>query len=268
MKKNTSLVNSNFLNIVPMVCALMVVAIHMHMVDGTAYTISSRIISFLTHGICTTAVPIFFLLSGYLFYRNVDTVADAFQKQKKRVKSVLMPFLAWSAFYYGMYAAVSILVPGFLQGNVELDIFSILKGIVFYEYAFPMWYMFQLCVFILLAPILTLTLKNTTVSIILLAAAVIAGIPGWELAIDLGGYERALFQPNFFAYYWLGCLLARHTDVQAWLLKAAKRIPLALLIVALLATSLLESLLFDRLIPCFNNRLAVPLVFAARTPPP
>jgi hypothetical protein len=124
--------------------------------------------------------------------------------------------------------------------------------------------MFQLCVYVLLTPLLLLVLKNKIVSLLVLVASAVLGI--WEcvdFSVDLGGYERALFQVNFFAYYWLGCILARLDNVQAALVKLAKRIPWTILIVALVAAGILESLIFDELIPSFNNRCAVPLVFAA-----
>ena len=263
MKKNNSLINGNFLNLVPLICSLMVVMIHSHIVAGDVFTASSRIISFFTHGICTAAVPTFFLLSGYLFFRSADSFADVFQKQKKRIKSVLMPFLAWSAFYYGMYAIVSLIVPGFLQSNVNLSPLGILKGIVFYEFAFALWYMFQLCIFVLLTPLILLMLRSKVISGIILTAAAALGILGLDLSVDLGGYERSLFQVNFFAYYLLGCILARLPDVQDVLVRLAKKLPYTLLAIIFLGAGLLESMLFDEVLPCFNSRLAVPLVFAA-----
>ena len=263
MKKSNSLINSNFLNIVPMICSLMVVMIHQHLVAGDAYTASSRIISFFTHGLCTAAVPTFFLLSGYLFFRNTDALSAVFQKQTKRIKSVLMPFLAWSAFYYALYAAVSVAVPSFLESAVNLSPLGILKGIVFYEYSFPLWYMFQLCVFVLLTPVLMLILKNKITSIAVLTIATVLGFMGTELSVDVGGYERSLFQVNFFAYYWLGCLLTRLPDMQTAIVTLAKKLPYAVILVVLLGASILASLLFDELIPSFNNRIAIPLVFAA-----
>ena len=262
MKKNNSLLNSNFLNMVPLVCSLMVVMIHQHLVSGDAHTISSRIISFFTHGLCTAAVPTFFLLSGYLFFRNTDSICTVFQKQKKRIKSVLMPFLAWSAFYYALYAATSLVIPGFLQSSVDPSPLGIVKGIIFYKFSFPLWYMFQLFVFVLLTPVLLLILKNKLASITLLSIATVLGFIGIELSVDVGGYERSLFQVNFFAYYWLGCLLTRLPNAQTAILKLAKKLPYAVLLVALLSASFLASLLFDELIPCFNTRVAVPLVFA------
>jgi len=261
---NRDLFNQNFLNFVPMVCCLMVVMIHQHTVAGDIYTVSSRSISFFTHGICTTAVPMFFVISGYLFFRNAYTFSDGLQKQKRRIKTVLMPFLAWSAFYYLMYAVVSVVVPGFLQSNVDLNVFGVIKGIVFYEYAFPMWYMFQLCVYILLAPVLLIAIRNKAVSVIILTVSSGLGIIGCaEWQVNLGGYERTLFHGNFFAYYWLGCLLARWPNVQEKLLNLAKRIPWVILAVLFVIAGLLESFLFDGIIPSVNNRCTVPLVFIA-----
>ena len=172
-------------------------------------------------------------------------------------------FLAWSAFYYALYAAVAIIIPGFLQSNVDLSVMGILKGVVFYQYAFHLWYMFQLCVFILLTPMLLLVLRSKVASILLLSASAVLGFLEWELNVDVGGYERSIFQANFFGYYLLGCFLTKLPHLQEAIVKLAKKLPWAVLLVLFAGTALLESLLFDQVIPCFNNRLAVPLVFAS-----
>ncbi len=39
------------------------------------------------------AVPIFYTISGYLFFRNIRSIFDILEKMRKRVKSLLIPFL-------------------------------------------------------------------------------------------------------------------------------------------------------------------------------
>ena len=52
---------------------------------------------FLSEGIARVAVPIFFIISGYLFFLNFKgTKSEFILKYKKRAKSLLVPFLFWS----------------------------------------------------------------------------------------------------------------------------------------------------------------------------
>ena len=51
--------------------------------------------------------------------------------------------------------------------------------------------------------------------------------------------------------------------MQKSLVKLAKKLPWAVLLFMLAGIALLESMLFDKIIPSFNNRCTVPLVFAA-----
>ncbi len=52
---------------------------------------------FFSEGIARVAVPIFFIISGYLFFLNFQgTKSEFISKYKKRAKSLLVPFLFWS----------------------------------------------------------------------------------------------------------------------------------------------------------------------------
>ena len=255
----------NFLNIVPIVCALMVVLIHQYAVaDPTSTTVSARIIGFLSHGICTAAVPVFFFLSGYLFYRNITEIGDVFRKQKKRVRSVLIPFLAWSATYYLVFFVLSKVLPNEIERVVDVSPWGVIRGIVFYEYIFPMWYMFQLCVFILLAPVIFYILQNRIVSILMLIASAVIGMFVIDsISIHIGSDNRALFHFNFFAYYLLGCVLARETMAFEKIQSFVNKMPLFIPIILVIVFGFVESLFFDRVIVWFNDRCFVPFVFVA-----
>ncbi len=264
-RQDNSLFSQSFLNLVPWVCALMVVLIHQYNIaESTALGFSARVEGFFSHGICTAAVPMFFFMSGYLFYRNLPTVNAVFHKQKKRAGSVLMPFLAWSASYYAFFALLSKVMPGELQKAVDLSLFGIVKGIIFYEYTFPMWYMFQLCVFILLAPILFYVLKNRLVSLVVLVGTAVVGLfITADVSVDVGGYDRALFHFNFFAYYFAGCFMAKETAAVEHLKAFVRKLPLIVPTALYVIFGFIESLVFDEVIPAFNTRCVVPLVFLA-----
>ena len=51
-----------------------------------------------------------------------------------------------------------------MRGVDQLSIAALIKGIVFYKYIFPMWFMFQLLVYIALASVVFKVLENTKLS--------------------------------------------------------------------------------------------------------
>lgn len=44
------------------------------------------------------AVPLFFMISGYLFFRNVNRVGDVLPKMRKRVRTLVVPFVIAALF--------------------------------------------------------------------------------------------------------------------------------------------------------------------------
>lgn len=260
--KKVSFFSQNFLNLVPVICSLMVILIHMHNVTHLPPTSTlALIVNFFSHGLCVAAVPMFMFMSGYLFYRNIKTLEDVFRKQKKRVISVFIPFIAWSSSYYLLYALGSKFISE-ISSTVDTSLLGVITGIIFYRYSFPMWYMFQLCIFIALAPIVFFVLKNKYVSWTVLIISVIVGMfIKSSISISLPGYERSLFQVNFFAYYLAGCFATKLPELVNKVNGFAKRMPLVLLTILFVLFGFVESLFYDKVIPSFNTRCMVPLVF-------
>ena len=260
--KNSGVFSGNFLNLTPFICSLLVIIIHQHNTLAPAGSWQGLLINFFAHGLGTAAVPMFMVMSGYLFFRNADSCKQVFRKQTKRILTVLVPFLVWSLLYYALYAVGSIFLPGITQAPVDISFGGIVRGIVFYEYVFPMWYMFQLCVYIALTPVIFMVLKNKAVAVTLLVLLFLLGISGkGDITITWNGLERNLFQTEFFTYFLFGSLLARRSDWEAGFEKFAKGMPWVVAVVAFVAVAFLESLLFNGVLPVFNERILVPLLF-------
>ena len=88
--------------------SLLVVFIHRYNIDlylgaGPYGTAPDRAAAFLEHFIGDVlgpvAVPGFFMMSAYLFYRNVSW-SSLPDKMLRRVKSVLIPYIIWNFLYY------------------------------------------------------------------------------------------------------------------------------------------------------------------------
>ena len=264
-KKNT-LFDSKFLSATFFICSLMVVGIHSYNItDETVNTATGYIESFLCHGIFIAAVPIFFFLSGYLFFRNISTSKDVFKKMKTRAKSVLMPFLVWSTLYLFIFAVGSF-TPFFSSEGMSFAPLDILKGIVFYKYCFPLWYMYQLVIFILLTPLVHILLKNRYVSLGILIVLTVVSI-GVKSSFDIEvfpGNDRSLFQINFFCYYFAGCLAVKFSDEFIKLkekIEAKKRIFAIVSGLLLVIFAFAQSIIFEERVSFFYDRFYVPFVF-------
>lgn len=108
------------------------------------------------------AVPGFFMISGYLFYRNFD-LSKLRRKWESRIRSVLVPYILWNFLYYIGYVVGSRLpwmgeVVG--KGVIPLRLDVAVDAILNHTYNYVFWYLFQLILLILLAPVLYWVLVN------------------------------------------------------------------------------------------------------------
>ena len=112
-------------------------------------------------GLGQIAVPGFFMISGYLFYRNFAW-SRLGEKWNRRIRSVLIPYILWNFLYYMGYVIGSRLpwmtdIVG--KGVVPFDLFTAVDAVINYTYNYVFWYLYQLLLLILLAPVLYLILK-------------------------------------------------------------------------------------------------------------
>ena len=93
------------LNVISFFSMVMVVFLHSYNVVVNLNTqnielnrgYSSFFQDFFSQGITRIAVPLFFLISGYLFFLNIKGAPGEFiSKFKKRLKTIVLPYLFWS----------------------------------------------------------------------------------------------------------------------------------------------------------------------------
>ena len=106
-------------------------------------------------GLMMWAVPFFFGVSAYWFFRDFS-LDQLLGKWKRRIKSLLIPYLLWNSLYYLYYAVFLRLGPVqriLMTAPAPLTLAEALKGIFLHEYLGVMWYIKLLMVFVLLAPL-------------------------------------------------------------------------------------------------------------------
>lgn len=108
------------------------------------------------------AVPGFFMISGYLFYRDFSWEKLS-GKWRRRIQSVLVPYIVWNFLYYLGYV-ISSRLPGLHQivgkGVIPFDLPTAVDAVTNYTYNYVFWYLYQLILLILLAPVIYLLVKR------------------------------------------------------------------------------------------------------------
>ncbi|MEG2068033.1 MAG: acyltransferase family protein [Tannerellaceae bacterium] len=119
------------------------------------------------------AVPLFYAISGFLFFLNTDKgIKSVYLKMKKRVRTLLVPFII-AALFFPVIVILMDFIPfagQFMNNNsftknLDLPFFTIVKSL-FYKvtngttpWAFHLWFLRDLILTIILSPILYLTRK-------------------------------------------------------------------------------------------------------------
>lgn len=147
---------------------MLVLLIHSYYVEAAAFPISSSIQLITgTYGIAGVAVPLFFFISGLLFFKNIASTKDCISGIRRRVRTLFIPYLIWNVVFVGYYVVLSAL-PGLSEfSNSEvLKYLSLSHPISTLEYlfwkpvAFHLWFLRDLILFVILTPILWISLKS------------------------------------------------------------------------------------------------------------
>ena len=143
-------------------------------------------------GIGQFAVPLFFYISGFLFFRTAYSIDDVKRKLKKRVYTLLIPYLIWNLIYY----AIKLL---FNPGS-GISMMSILDAAFNHTYNPAFWFMYQLILLNILSPLFFKALKNRDFIIIFYAVLVALII----FAVDL-----PYINEDAMIYYFSGAVFSK-----------------------------------------------------------
>lgn len=128
--------------------ALLVVLIHC-----TLNTEQPFLKAFMAGGgkLATIAVPVFFFLSGYLFEEGCSTLKVYKQKIRKRVGSVLVPFIVFNFLAICVHYAKT---PG------DISVVDFFHRLIVEPQDFPLWYLQNLIILFLLTPLVMMSHKK------------------------------------------------------------------------------------------------------------
>ncbi|MCQ2229162.1 MAG: acyltransferase [Bacteroidales bacterium] len=215
---------SNLITVIRFPLALAVVFIHVGRSPfflrelGENHSVADFICVFLSElifNVILLAVPIFFIISGYLMYYNMSNWDNELyiQKIKKRFFTLVVPYFAWNTLLIVVWMFLPTLIGGIIHHREVGEIMQNLGAINWHQYwdinrwgdnssgpiDLPFWFLRDLIVISIVSPIIYWTIKSLGVIIIsLLFVAVIF----WYWPFDAGLRISSLF------YFSLGVYLA------------------------------------------------------------
>ena len=202
---------SKKLKALSLVAIVLVVFIHSHneevkFASGELTGEQSRAVffieNFFSKGIARIAAPLFFAISGFLFYKSYDfTVSGVVDKLKRRFKSLVIPYLFWSVF-----GLIFIL---FLQSIPWSRNFFTKELIIQYSFSkllftilvdpipYQLWFVRDLVMLVVLSPLIWYLTKSIRVAWIVILVFL------WTVAPKT--FE--LFSNEALLFFALGCAL-------------------------------------------------------------
>lgn len=177
---------SDKLTILYTLLIIMVVYIHSYYLEAEQYSFALFLQKLTGGGICRVANYLFFCISGYLFAHNIKGMHSVWQKQKKRVRTLLVPYILWNLIFVFWYVLLA-LIPGLERFNNSTGILDNLMNASVWETfrmlfvapaAFQLWFLRDLLVMLLFTPLMWWLAKKSWV-VALVISLVITPLYSW-----------------------------------------------------------------------------------------
>lgn len=165
---------SDKLRILSLISIIFVIYIHsgFHADEIKGMLMNDRVQEFISGMMGRCAVPLFYVISGYLFFLKVpDGMASIYGKMRKRVGTLVVPYIIGCLFFVGFGVLMAVLpgVSKYMNSSV-MPLFSkpvgeILRSI-FYDAgngspcAFQLWFLRDLILIVATSPLWYLCLKH------------------------------------------------------------------------------------------------------------
>ena len=153
---------NNKLTVLYTVLIIMVVYIHSYYTEAEGSPSVLFVQKFVGSGVCRIANCLFFCISGYLFARNINSIKDVLNKQKKRFKTLILPYVLWNLIFVLWYVALEN-IPiindfcnsrGILEKYLNQPFIESLSDLFITPAAFQLWFVRDLLAMLLVSPVI------------------------------------------------------------------------------------------------------------------
>lgn len=177
---------SNRINILKFISIVMVVWVHSYFMGSNNLDIGvndskwlSAIQYIISQSVSRAAVPLFFLISGFLLYSKDFTWLNNF---KKKSRTILLPYLIWNTFwiiFYLIAQSISYISPYFSNQEYYVQNFGVLKWIKAYTYfkdnspfLYTLWFLRDLFILNIIAVIIKKIVDKIPIIILILLSII------------------------------------------------------------------------------------------------
>ncbi len=174
--------------------------------DGFISTFNERISFLFRESITRFAVPMFFILSGISFFRGYEN-SKYLNKIRSRMFTLAIPYLLWNTIWmiFDIVCSYTFLSKYFVGRQLfVLSVTNVLKGIFFYEHNIPFWFVFDLIIFSLAAPLLHLIVRNKYIGIASISLLTILATFG------IGIPSSIFYSSTAIIFYLIGAIIGEH----------------------------------------------------------
>jgi len=208
---------------------IMVVYIHAYSLNvsfenvdyAMSYKTNSFIQNFISQGITRCAVPLFFLMSGFLFFQRFIPSINCFvYKIRKRIKTLLFPYLFWSLYGLFLYYILQLMpVDKSFFTNELIKNYSCCQffdTLFFHPIPYQFWFIRDLMLLVIVSPLIFLLIKIYYIVIPILFVLWVSPTYFAIVSIEsilfffLGAFfalKKVKHQNVFLTKYWLVLLL-------------------------------------------------------------
>lgn len=171
---------SNKIRNISFICALLVVLIHVPPIENGLW-LNDFVLHWIKEGLSMIAVPVFFIISGFLLGKHINEQGWYGKAVKSRIKSLVIPFFVLNILYYPVFVLLHYIGVKYFGADGSNHIMDLtLPNALYLMGCFPwggnaigpLWYLRALFYLVLISPVLTWGIKKGR----LIALAFIMGL--------------------------------------------------------------------------------------------
>ena len=167
---------SNKIKNISLIMTFFVVILHSNNLENASvFNVNTLVQNFIGQGIVRIAVPMFFLISGYLFFYKFKPSQEAFlNKYKKRFRSLFIPYFIWCTGWLVILYVVELTAFGRAMFSdriiADYNFAELFRNTYIYPLPYQFWYIRALMINVVISPIIyyvIVKLKDKALPVIL-----------------------------------------------------------------------------------------------------
>ena len=168
--------------------------------------LNHKVSFFFSRSLTQFAVPMFFMLSGISFFKGYSNNKYT-DKIKSRIFTLIIPYILWNTVWmlWEIFCSYSFISKFSVENELyPLTLSNIIEGIFFYGSNLPFWFIFDLIIFSLAAPLIFLFIRNKYIAVSTVVCLSILSVFGIHLPSQL------IYYPMSLVFYLTGAIVGYH----------------------------------------------------------